>query len=38
MAGSGLANFWLARSKLRVKPWDLGEGLGLLVPRAEGNA
>uniref|UniRef100_A0A2C9UYZ7 Uncharacterized protein n=1 Tax=Manihot esculenta TaxID=3983 RepID=A0A2C9UYZ7_MANES len=38
MVGFGLANFWLAHSKLGVEPWDSSEGLALLVPRAEGTA
>ncbi|MCI47858.1 hypothetical protein A2U01_0069100 [Trifolium medium] len=26
-----------ANSKLKVGPWDLGESMGLLVPRHEGT-
>jgi len=37
-AGLLAAICWLARSKLRVVPWDMGEGLCLLVPRREGTA
>lgn len=36
-AGLVSAICWLARSKLRVGPRDLGEGLGLLVPRLNGT-
>jgi hypothetical protein len=37
-AGRLAAMCWPARSKLRVVPRDMGEGLCLLVPRWEGNA
>jgi len=32
------ASCWLAHSKLRVEPWNLCEGMSLLVPRLEGTA
>ena len=35
LAGSVSASPWLARSKLRIEPCDLGEGLGLVVPSVE---
>ena len=38
LVGSVGASSWLARSKLRVEPCDLGEGLGLVVPSVEGIA
>ena len=38
LVGSVGASSWLARSKSRVEPGDLGEGLGLMVPSVEGTA
>ncbi|OIW06818.1 hypothetical protein TanjilG_03713 [Lupinus angustifolius] len=36
--GVVVAPCWLARSKLRVESWCLGEGLGVMTPRLEGIA